>query len=82
MSSIRKKHTIVQNNQPEGSPQVEEGSDLIDVRELISSYDVSEHARRADEYFKGISLNSTELRKPFMDWESPMDSNIECNAVD
>lgn len=67
----KKKHAMAQNDQTDGSPQVEESPDLIDVRELISSYDVSEHARRADEYFKGISLNSTELRKPFMDWESP-----------
>ena len=66
----KRKHNIAQNNQPEESPQVDASSDLIDVRELISSYDVSEHARRADDYFKGISLNNIMLRKPFMGWES------------
>ena len=47
------------------------GDDLIDVRALISSYDVGEHARRADDYFKNLTLKSAELRKPFMGHESP-----------
>ena len=66
----KENNTIVQNNQPKEPLQVEASSDLIDVRELISSYDVSEHARRADEYFKGVSLDNTALRKPFMGTKS------------
>ena len=43
---------------------------FIDVKKLIEVYDVAEHARRADEYFKEFSLDRTEFRKPFMGFET------------
>lgn len=49
-------------------PPVPEG--LIDVRELIAAGDLQSHLRRADAYFKNMSLASGELRKPFMGSEA------------
>ena len=71
MSSIEESVKNLKIISQMGRQEFEKSSDLINVRELISSYDISEHARRADDYFKGISLNSMQLRKPFMELESP-----------
>lgn len=56
---------------PEALSEAETNPDLIDVRELIAAYDVAEHARRADEYFKDFTLQNAELRKPFMSFDAP-----------
>jgi 2-polyprenyl-3-methyl-5-hydroxy-6-metoxy-1,4-benzoquinol methylase len=43
---------------------------LIDVKKLIAAGDVQAHLRRAEDYFKSMSLTSGELRKPFMGAEA------------
>jgi SAM-dependent methyltransferase len=44
---------------------------FIDVRELIARFDIAEHARLADGYFKDFTLDRTEFRKPFHPQEAP-----------
>ena len=44
--------------------------DLIDVKKLIGEYDVCEHARRSDEYYRNFSLSDSQFRKPFMGAET------------
>src|SRR5579871_951374 len=51
---------------PMASAKPESAPPLIDVKELIASYDVAEHVRRADGYFEGWTFERTEFRKPFM----------------
>lgn len=43
---------------------------MIDVAELIRGFDVAEHARRADEYFRDFDLNDARLHKPFFGMET------------
>lgn len=40
--------------------------DIIDVKKLIADYDIAEHIRRADNYFKDLSISDLQFRKPFM----------------
>lgn len=47
-------------------PVAQEPEGFIDVKELIAAGDVQAHLRRAEAYFKNMSLTSGEMRKPFM----------------
>lgn len=51
-------------------PVVEAPTGLIDVKQLIAAGDVQAHLRRAEDYFRNMSLASAELRKPFMGSEA------------
>src|SRR5579885_709768 len=42
-------------------------NDLIDYRELIGRYSFAEHAKRADQYFSSLKVDSPVARKPFAD---------------
>ena len=50
--------------------QVPRSDGFIDVKELIASVDLQTHLERADAYFRDMSINSDELRKPFMGSEA------------
>jgi SAM-dependent methyltransferase len=54
--------SLLDRKRPEG---------FVDVRELIARYDIAEHARLADDYFKDFTLDRTEFRKPFHPQEAP-----------
>jgi SAM-dependent methyltransferase len=43
---------------------------MIDVKELIRTFDIAEHARRADEYFRDFDLSDARLHKPFFGMET------------
>jgi ubiquinone/menaquinone biosynthesis C-methylase UbiE len=45
--------------------------ELIDVKALIANFDIAEHARRADDYFKDIGPSSVQMTKPFMSFNTP-----------
>ena len=46
------------------------GTDFIDVKSLIADFDVSEHARRSNDYYRNFSLTDSQFRKPFMGFEA------------
>jgi 2-polyprenyl-3-methyl-5-hydroxy-6-metoxy-1,4-benzoquinol methylase len=50
--------------------QVPRSDGFIDVKELIASVDLQTHLERADAYFRDMSINSDEFRKPFMGSEA------------
>lgn len=64
-------NTAVTDSLSEQAEVSESTPDLIDVKDLISRYDVAEHARLADAYFNDFSLEDAQFRKPFMTFETP-----------
>jgi SAM-dependent methyltransferase len=53
-----------------GDPEAAAGPKFVDVKELISEYDVAEHIRRSEVYYKDFTSGHWQFRKPFMGFES------------
>jgi SAM-dependent methyltransferase len=75
-------------------PAAATGPKFVDVKELISEYDVAEHIRRSEVYYKDFTSSHWQFRKPFMGFEaaqlttrlgvvlSNLDFFLEANVLD